>query len=32
VERFLNQEREMIRQKRDMLLDRSQLKREQDEP
>jgi predicted N-acyltransferase len=32
VERFLNQEREMIRQKRDMLLDRSQLKREQQEP
>jgi len=32
VERFLNQEREMIRQKRDMLLDRSQLKREQEEP
>jgi uncharacterized protein len=32
VERFLNQEREMIRQKRDMLLDRSQIKREQEEP
>jgi hypothetical protein len=32
VERFLNQEREMIRQKREMLLDRSQLKREQEEP
>jgi hypothetical protein len=32
VERFLNQEREMIRQKRDMLLDRSQLKPEQQEP
>ena len=28
VERFLNQEREMIRQKRDMLLDRSQIKRD----
>ncbi len=28
VERFLNQEREMIRQKRDLLLDRSQLKRD----
>ena len=32
VERFLNQEREMIRRKRDMLLDHSQLKREQQEP
>lgn len=32
VERFLNQEREMIRQKRDMLLDRSQIKRAIDEP
>jgi predicted N-acyltransferase len=32
VERFLNQEREMIRQKRDMLLDRSQIKRPPDEP
>jgi len=32
VERFLNQEREMIRQKRELLLDRSQLKREQEEP
>lgn len=32
VERFLHQEREMIRQKRDLLLDRSQLKREQEEP
>lgn len=32
VERFLNQEREMIRQKREMLLDRSQLKPEQEEP
>jgi uncharacterized protein len=32
VERFLDQEREMIRRKRDMLLDHSQLKREQQEP
>jgi predicted N-acyltransferase len=32
VERFLTQEREMIRQKRDMLLERSQLKPEQQEP
>jgi len=32
VERFLNQEREMIRQKRDMLLDRSQIKRMPEEP
>lgn len=32
VERFLNQEREMIRQKRDMLLDRSQIKRAPEEP
>jgi predicted N-acyltransferase len=32
VERFLHQEREMIRQKRDMLLERSQLKPEQQEP
>ena len=32
VERFLNQEREMIQRKRDMLLDHSQLKREQQEP
>jgi predicted N-acyltransferase len=32
VERFLKQEREMIQQKREMLLDRSQLKREQEEP
>ena len=32
VERFLNQEREMIRRKRDMLLDHSQLKREEQEP
>jgi len=32
VERFLAQEREMIRRKRDMQLERSQLKREQEEP
>ena len=32
VQRFLDQEREMIRRKRDMLLDQSQLKREQQEP
>ncbi|MGH7815791.1 MAG: peptidogalycan biosysnthesis protein, partial [Candidatus Binatia bacterium] len=32
VARFLDQEREMIRQKREMLLDHSQLKREPDEP
>jgi predicted N-acyltransferase len=32
VERFLNQEREMIQRKREMLLDHSQLKREQQEP
>lgn len=32
VERFLHQEREMIQRKRDMLLDHSQLKREQQEP
>lgn len=32
VQRFLDQEREMIRRKRDMLLDHSQLKREQQEP
>jgi len=32
VERFLHQEREMIRRKREMLLDHSQLKREQQEP
>src|SRR5262249_61146199 len=32
VERFLQQEREMIRQKRDMLLDGSQLKRTVHEP
>lgn len=32
VERFLAQEREMIRRKREMLLDHSQLKREQEEP
>jgi len=32
VERFLDQEREMIRRKREMLLDHSQLKREQQEP
>ncbi|MGE5218495.1 MAG: GNAT family N-acetyltransferase [Chloroflexota bacterium] len=32
VERFLNQEREMIRRKRDMLLDHSQIKPEQEEP
>jgi predicted N-acyltransferase len=32
VERFLKQEREMVRQKRDMLLDRSQLKRDHEEP
>jgi len=32
VERFLKQEREMIRQKREMLLDRSQLKPEYQEP
>jgi uncharacterized protein len=32
VERFLNQEREMIRRKREMLLDHSQLKRDTLEP
>jgi uncharacterized protein len=32
VERFLQQEREMIRQKREMLLDGSQLKRASHEP
>jgi predicted N-acyltransferase len=32
VERFLKQEREMVRQKRDMLLDRSQLKHDHEEP
>jgi hypothetical protein len=32
VERFLTQEREMIHRKREMLLDHSQLKREQQEP
>jgi uncharacterized protein len=32
VERFLHQEREMIQRKRDMLLDHSQLKPEQQEP
>jgi predicted N-acyltransferase len=32
VERFLQQEREMIRQKRDMLLDGSQLKRDTETP
>jgi predicted N-acyltransferase len=32
VERFLNQEREMIQRKREMLLDHSQIKREQQEP
>jgi hypothetical protein len=32
VERFLKQEREMIRQKRELLLDRSQLKPEYQEP
>lgn len=32
VERFLGQEREMIRRKRDLLLDHSQIKREQGEP
>ncbi|MEX0804769.1 MAG: GNAT family N-acetyltransferase [Candidatus Binatia bacterium] len=32
VERFLKQEREMIRQKRDLLLERSQIKRELEEP
>ncbi len=32
VERFLSQEREMIQRKRDMLLDHSQIKREQEEP
>jgi hypothetical protein len=32
VERFLTQEREMIRQKRDMLLNHSQLKSEAQEP
>lgn len=32
VQRFLDQEREMIRRKREMLLDQSQLKREQQEP
>jgi hypothetical protein len=32
VERFLAQEREMIRRKRDMQLEHSQLKREQEEP
>jgi uncharacterized protein len=32
VERFLNQEREMIQRKREMLLDYSQIKREHQEP
>lgn len=32
VERFLKQEREIIRQKRDLLLERSQIKRELEEP
>jgi hypothetical protein len=32
VERFLKQEREMVRQKRELLLDRSQLKPEHQEP
>ena len=32
VERFLKQERELIRQKRDLLLERSQLKGELEEP
>lgn len=32
VERFLRQEREMIQHKREMLLDHSQIKREQQEP
>jgi hypothetical protein len=32
VERFLQQERELIRQKREMLLDGSQLKRSPVEP
>jgi hypothetical protein len=32
VQRFLTQEQEMIRRKREMLLDHSQLKREQQEP
>ena len=32
VERFLKQERELIRQKRDVLLERSQLKHELEEP
>jgi predicted N-acyltransferase len=32
VERFLSQEREMIRRKREMLLDHSQIKRAQEEP
>jgi predicted N-acyltransferase len=32
VERFLRQEREMIRRKRDMLLDHSQIKPEHQEP
>jgi hypothetical protein len=32
VERFLDQEREMIRRKREMLLDHSQIKRIPDEP
>jgi predicted N-acyltransferase len=32
VERFLHQEREMIQRKRDLLLDHSQLNREQQEP
>jgi predicted N-acyltransferase len=32
VERFLNQEREMIQRKREMLLDHSQIKRQQQEP
>ena len=32
VERFLSQEREMIQRKRDMLLDHSQIKAEQQEP
>jgi predicted N-acyltransferase len=32
VQRFLTQEQEMIRRKREMLLDHSQLKRDHEEP
>jgi hypothetical protein len=32
VERFLSQEQDMIRRKREMLLDHSQIKREHQEP